>query len=342
MSDNNRISLSDELSHEGLPQSDDYNPDAIGGADLEAADPVQTWPEFGLEMVPVQMDGEDTGRRMVRRNGKYVADVSERYQLLPNEQAVAAANEVADRLGAQPFHEWNRDGAANDGWFITLDDHVFQDQDRHRVHALYAWDESYFGDEHLEYGFAVHNSIDGSTSFRVGLFTYRHACQNMVLMGLSSLPEGVEQEREVIQSSSHAHTSGLEVDIRGLEERIENAIIFIEDIDQTYRTWVDEVMDPELVDELLQRRSLADDDLPGWMLELKDEYEEAAELNDVDGWLDLDEERRASIARAEMPEATTTWDTYNDVTEAIWHSGTKDTTKQSKYRDVHRVLQPVQ
>lgn len=327
--------MSGERALAGLPTADDYNPDAIGTAKLEAGEPEQTWPKFGLELVPVEMDGTDTGRRIVRRNGGFLADVSSDYRLLPNEQAVKVANEVARDLGAKPFHEWSREGDRNDGWFAKLDDHVYQDRERRRVHALYAWDESHWEDEPIEYGFCVHNSIDKSLQFKVGLFSFRHACQNMVLMDVSEFPEQVEEEREVLVSESHRHTKGLEVDETSLYQTIKGSLLLIDSIDEQYRQWRDEVVTYDHIKGFIDR--LPQDDVPAWMNAIGKDLNEAAENQDVDAWEELESVRRASIVEARMPE-TNMWDTYNDITEAIWHSdSTNDQTKQRKMQKVHRV-----
>lgn len=331
--------MSSEKAHAGLPTASDYDPEAIGTAELEAGDPEQIWEEFGLELVPVLHDGEDTGRRFVRRNGKYVADVSERYKLLPNERAVAAANEVARDLGATPFHDFEGD------WYVTLDDHVFQDEDRRRVHALYAWDDpvDIGEDDPVQFGFAVHNSIDGSMSFEVGLFTFRHGCANMVLMGARGRGMNFDS-RDVVQHSTHAHTSGLEVDTDNLKSRIKTMLTFVDEVEETYRAWREQFLSRDEVLDLLDRLDkgqLTTDDLPAWLADIQETVEDAEEneqLGEEAPW-----ENRAELVAAEMPEAANTWDTYNTMTEAIWHSATtNDRSKRQKMKDVHRVLQPAE
>jgi len=320
----------------GLPTAEDYDPEAIGQASLEAGDPEQTWTEYGLEMVPVLMDGKDTGRRIVRRNGEFVTDASAGYKLLPNERAVEAANQVAQDLGAEPFHEFDGD------WFINLDDHVYQDSNRHRVHALYAWQQGEIGDDSMEYGFAVHNSIDGSLGFNVALFSFRHACQNMVHIGTNSFMEdrslGVESQRSILSADQHKHTSGLDVDVDGLKQRVEQTLLLVDDIDATYESWRDEIIEPEQVDTLLRRMPYKD--LPSWAKEIADALEVAAEHEDLEeGTEGLTPQRRADIIRAESPSATTKWDAYNDLTQAVWHDErTSDTSKRRKFRDVHKAF----
>jgi hypothetical protein len=358
---NNTTSLGRETANAGLPEADDYNPAALDTVEFRSGEVTQDFSQFGIQLVPIEytsatVDGwQDTGRRIVSRNGRNLTVVSDRYKLLPNERAVEAANEAAQRLGAKPFHEWERpEGEADstfsdNGWYIELDDHVFQDPDRRRVHALYAWDSSLFEGERLDYGFAVHNSIDGSQAFKVGLFSYRHACQNMVLMGLSSMPLRVEGERQILTESSHRHTTSLGVSVDSLADRIEETVTFVDQIDDAYRTWQEEVLDTEQVIRLMQNTSLPTSDLPDWIEEAEDflgtkveehNEETADEEDEADDWTDLPDDMVASVVEAHHPNSESTWETYNSITESIWHSTTKDTTKQRKFNALHGAVTP--
>jgi hypothetical protein len=338
----------EDYANEGLPEADDYDPDALGTVETRAGEPEQEWPEFGLELVPVeyrsktQGEWQDTGRRLVQRNGKFVSDVSRDYKLLPNEQLIGVANNVADDLGAIPFHEYDGD------WFVELDDHVFQNPERTRVHGVYAWKNADVGGDDMSYGFAVHNSIDGSLGFSVGLFTFRHACANMVFLGTKGVNEqralSVESEREIKNRTQHAHTSGLAVGEEELGAVIKSTLTLVDDVHHTYQEWVAERITAEDVRDLLRRAesgSLAFADLPDWVTKANGAIEEvhAEEYEDEDEQMPW--ERQAEIIEAEMPQAETVWSTYNDLTNNIWHSGSSgDTTRRSKMRDVHRVFDP--
>lgn len=320
---------------EGLPEADDYDPSVIGTAQLTAGPATQTWPDYGLELVPVHMDGTDTGRRLIRRNGDYIADVSDDYHLLPNEQAVAAANQAADNLGAVPFHDFDGD------WYVELDDHVFQDTERRRVHALYAHNDpvDVTGDgDTIQFGIAVHNSIDSSLTFQVSLFTFRHACANMVFMGQNGQGMGFD-DRTVIAHESRKHTKGLEVDVEGLQARIENMLVFTDDVTDTYRAWTGQFITVEHIEALIRRFPHAD--LPAWIQDIADTLETAAENESLDGErTELTRDERRDIIRSGMVNDTV-WDTYNSLTESVWHSETTaDTTKQRKMKDIHRVFPP--
>lgn len=373
-----------EKSHEGLPTKDEYNPETIGNAAIRAGEATTTHPEYGLEMVPIEYlspdtgsvaadsimektdDGKawvDTNRRLVRRNGDFVADVSHRFHLLPNEKVVAAANKAARDLGAVPFHDFEGD------WYIELDDHVFQDADRHRVHALYAWNDPVDisgpdepADE-IQFGFAVHNSIDASMAFEVGLFTFRHACQNMVMMGADA--QGMSfDDREVVVHAKRAHTSSLDLDVDALSTTIKNVMVFAEDIKEGYEAWRSEIVDYETVEGLIKR--LPKKDLPDWIAvtdgdvptvehDLREARENRAldrhdtisedddlDLSDINvSDVELDAETKQSIVAEHLPDDETAWDTYNSITENVWHdSGTGDRTKRRKFKKLHRTMEP--
>lgn len=331
------MSIGSETAREGLPTADQYSPEKVGTCTLEAGDAQQTYPQYGLELVPVIADGEDTGQRLVRRNGKFVQSVSDNYKLLPNEEAVEAANAVAQELGAEPFHEFDGD------WFIELDDHVFQDPDRRRVHAMYAWSQSTWDDgEDLEYGFIVHNSIDTSLQFGVSLFSFRHACANMVFMGINEFPENVEQERDILSSYTRKHTKGFEIEPEILQAQIESALIAVDEIDERYQTWRDTVVTPEIAHQFLDR--LPGKDLPDWLADdAVDALEDYAEDNDFDSYEQVDPRRQNQIIEAEIPAGEMLWDTYNDLTESVWHDErTSDTTKRRKFAKIHKAASPSQ
>lgn len=335
----------------GLPDSESYDPDANRGVNISAGEPEQVWDQYGLAMLPVLHDGEDTGRRHIVRNGQFLATVTENYKLLPNEEVVSIANDVARDVGLRPFHEFDGD------WYVSLDDHVYQDPERRRVHALYAWDEPFtVGDDEMHYGVAVHNSVDSSLSFQVGLFSFRHACSNMVTMTVKNLQadtfdtgqfdaRNVEEEREVVDHDARKHTSGFDISEEALRARILTTASPIENglLNDTYEEWRQEAVKPEVVEGLLSRAesgSIAYGDLPEWVDQVREAIDAASEHQDLEtGAEEMTDERRRGIITDATPSGETQWSLYNDVTAAVWHDeGNGDLTKQRKFRDLHRVM----
>lgn len=323
-----------------------YHPELLGNAQMEAGEPVQRWEDYALELVPIKIDGDDTGKRAIMRNGEFLEVCSDRYKLLPNEEVVDVANEVADELGAVPFHEFDGD------WYIQLDDHVIQDEEGRRVHALYAWDDPVDIDgsgDTVQLGFAVHNSIDTSLGFNVGLFTFRHACQNMVWMGVNGQGMSFDQ-RDVIDHTSHKHTAGLEIE--NLRAWVENTVEYGPTVIDAYQAWTDETLSVRDAMDLFKRARRGQlskgKDVPDWLREAIEEVEEIEEalannetLNGERFPNGLTEDRVASTLEAKMPKAETTWETYNSLTENIWHnSDTDDRSKIRKMKVTHRALQP--
>jgi len=278
-------------------------------AEVEILGIDDTWSKYGLQVVSLGLNGQDTGRRWILKNGEFVADVSKWYELLPNEVVVEVADDVAAELGAKPFHEFGGD------WFYRMHEHVIQCG--HKIHALYAWDEPVdLGDgDTIQLGYAVHNSIDGSMGFSVGLFTFRHACANMVWMGFRG--KGMDfDDRNVLASYYRVHIKGLEIDREELKARIKTVINKGLEVAETYKRWREEVIDKRIAERLY--KVLPKSVLPEWL-----QVEEPKAI--------------------EVPQATTVWTVYNDITQAIWHNAkTSDMTKIQHFKKLHSVLVPAQ
>jgi len=308
----------------------------LNTADLDAGEPEQVWPDFGLELVPIKLNGSDTGRRLILRNGQFISDVSDQYKLLPNERMVQVAEQVAYEVGAVPFSEFGGD------WYTKLEDHVIMDDEGRRAHAMYAFEDPVVlpdGDS-IQIGFAVHNSIDGSLGFNVGLFTFRHACANMVWMGVNGEGMGFD-DRNVLAHYSHKHTAELKVNADELKEVIEATLELGGDVIDAYTRWQDEYLTGEQIIDLIRRFPAKD--LPGWMRRV----DEAIETNndpDADPLIpELADLPAADVAEKLQPRPATAWRTYNDFTGAIWHTdSSQDTTKQQKMKELHKVLKPAE
>ena len=189
----------------------------------------------------------------------------------------------------------------------------------------------------MNYGFIVHNSIDGSLGFSVGLFTFRHACSNMVWLGAGQEQSGMSFDgRNVISSYYHRHTEGLETDGDELKELIENTVDLIPEIHDTYEEWAQ--TSGVRVDKIRELRDrLPHSDLPEWVQDAIDVLNEKRKSLDEDEKLTGKDEESEFLNQ--MPSGESEWSFYNDVTENIWHSDTtNDRSKKQKNQQLHRVM----
>lgn len=254
---------------------------------LSFGNPDLTWQQYGIEQSPILFNGAKTAYKAVIRNGEIVSIVSSQYRLLPNEEAVKLAGQAASLAGLVPFHEFSGD------WFARMGSNVIQDRGGGRVHALYAINKSFdVNGEKMHLGVGVHNSIDGSTGFGCGIFTFRHACANMVWAGMKGYEQAFD-ERKTIEYIYKRHTKGLETFMGGLK----NAIVTVMDkaniILEAYQQLAETAVTKEFLEKLRKSR-LPNKVLPDYIAK----PEEAA-VNTAD---------------------LTQWQVYNDVTAAIWHN----------------------
>jgi len=172
------------------------------------------WSQYGLYETPVVVNGVVSGYKAITQENDLVCVVSDQYKLIPNQEAVKVADQAAELAGLVPFDQFTGE------WLSRLSNHVITDHEKHRVHALYASNQPYaVQGEKMHIGVGVHNSIDGSTSFGCGIFTFRHACTNMVLAGMRGYTQEFDQ-RKTIEGIYKRHTAGLTPIIINLKNAI--------------------------------------------------------------------------------------------------------------------------
>lgn len=129
---------------------------------------------LGYRKVPLFWDGfsassekvggmDDTGRVWITQHGKFLADVSDKYHLIPNELVSQAGDAIAKRVGA---NLWKHK------------------QTETRMYRYYLCPQEKIGpNRELNPGFLLVNSMDGSTSARFQAFMYRAVCENGMIFG---------------------------------------------------------------------------------------------------------------------------------------------------------------
>ena len=264
-----------------------------------------TWQCYSLFQAPIKFNTQNMGYKAIIRKDKVVAIVRKGYELLPNEEAVKLADEAAQMAGLVPFNEFTGE------WIIRMKEHAIYDKRETRVHALYAANQHYeVNGEKMHLGVGVHNSIDGTMGFGCGIFTFRHACANMVFAGMRGYEQAFDQ-RKTIEYIYKKHTVSLSPFKASLKNVILSVMEKATDTIRSYNLMAQEQVTQELI-ERIKRSRLSNKVLP--------EYLTAKEptIN---------------------PLGLTQWDLYNDITQLIWHnakSGMK--TKEFQFKTLHTIM----
>ncbi len=270
---------------------------------LTFGNPNDEWSQYGLYETPVVVNCVVSGYKAITQEDHLVCVVSDQYKLIPNQEAVKVADQAAELAGLVPFNEFTGE------WISRLSNHVITDHEKHRVHALYASNQPYeVQGEKMHIGVGVHNSIDGSTSFGCGIFTFRHACANMVLAGMRGYTQEFDQ-RKTIEGIYKRHTAGLIPVIINLKNAILSIMEKANTLIETYNKMATEKAEEELLTKIRKSR------LPKKILS---------------GYLQEDAVETPQLSK---------WEVYNDLTAAIWHNPKSDLrTKEFQFNTVHAVL----
>lgn len=168
----------------------------------------KAWPEYNLSTQNIVHDnGQPSRFQVIKKNDKIVAFFTKAYHVLPNEEALKLADDVAKQIGAEPAHM----DQAN-GWFKSSG-HVVFSNDGYKMTSYYQFDDKVDvtgGGDFVQKGFSVSNSIDGSSGFRVAPTDVRTKCNNIMmhLYRQQSLGEGVFEK--VVLAQDEILAAGME------------------------------------------------------------------------------------------------------------------------------------
>jgi len=113
---------------------------------------------LGFSREPVIIKEQHTGKQAIMRGDKYVAMVSPKYVVVPNEWIASGVEQAAEELG-----------------LVLHSDR----SDVHRLFRYYLDEDNPAGPNgELQAGFLVRNSVDGSMSFSLSSFAFRQICTN--------------------------------------------------------------------------------------------------------------------------------------------------------------------
>ena len=81
--------------------------------------PDQTWNKYNLTEYPLTVNGAATDKKAIMKEGSLVGIFTNKYVLLPNEEAVKQADEVASEAGLVPFDKFSGP------WVVKMGDKTY-------------------------------------------------------------------------------------------------------------------------------------------------------------------------------------------------------------------------
>jgi len=260
---------------------------------IEFGTPDLTWSEYGFLEAPIILDGRELPVKMILKHGDYVTVTSHRYRLFPNEEALRVAEAVAKNLNLEPLQLLDGSHVVDDKW---------------KRHIFYALPRQVsLGGDTMRFGVAIHNSVDKSTGFGAGVFSFRFLCENMVWAGFRQMP--TRRFEEGVSYFYRKHTQGFEFLSHQLESILTKVLEQVYTMRANYENMIQKKLNRELILKL-QNSRLPDKLLPDYVVEPKT-----------------------------MEPNITQWECYNDITEAIWHNPeTSFTTKTWQYNWLHNIM----
>jgi hypothetical protein len=276
---------------------------------IEFGNPNTKWECYGLVEAPILYNGELSDFKAIIRDGRLLTITGIDYKLLPNEEVIKIADQVAEALGAKPFNQFEGE------WYCKLKSHIIWNKKQTQVHCLYAFPD-HIGDvgdnDTIHWGFSVHNSIDRSMGFGVGCFTFRHACSNMVFMAFKGY-ETEFDERKALAWVYNKHTLNFKTTVEDLSRKILKVVDKGRQVLEIYRRMRLEKINEDLL------RKISASPLPRKLLP---DY--------------VPEDPREQIFS--VPDYTK-WECYNDLTAAIWHNAKTDIqSKRYQFNIVHNIF----
>lgn len=276
--------------------------------------PDNTWENHNLSETPIMINGKDIHRKVIFRGNTPLAILSNRYQLLPNEEAVAIADEIAEKAGLVPFDKFTGP------WIIRMgadQKHVINyGRNETRMQAMYAINEKYMvGPDDMYIGVAMHNSIDGSSEFGLGVFTFRQACNNMVIVAGKRNWQFYyrrEDHGHTLKYMAKRHTKSLDPSKGELTFVVAEVMDFAKSIIDGYKQMLTEKVTQELIDKL-KKSPLSKRQLPDYITTKEENLTPVTDLSQ--------------------------WTLYNDITAKIWHNPKSGFgSKEAQFNVLHKVM----
>jgi len=280
-------------------------------ATQESFTALKSWPEYQIETKKFLVNKNDTGLQAIYKNGNFVKMLSQKYEVIPNEDVVKVTDAIASKITLEGQAAVPLTKMEDHQWFHTKpNNHVITNSEQTQAIAMYVFPKKYdVGGKSINLGFIARNSIDGKWAFSASLMSFRQICQNVMmhlarsrnLTKVSDAEFTLDIQKNQIQnitSVSKRHTKALgENDLELVKSSIEGVIESgLKTIEQ-YRNLVNLKMNQEVANTIAK-------------------YVPKSITKELD-WISLDDKTKVNF-----DQKATQWDAFNDITENLTHEGT--------------------
>jgi len=273
----------------------------------------ETWAAYGLRQMPLLVRHDEeyqpSNYKLITRGDAVrpdlVAIVSRGYELFPNEELAKVMATWAQRNGYRRYEDARYSFVGSGGHAVFL---AYLPEDE-KAGSYYVTK----GDL-VRVGFCARNSIDASVGFGLDVFTYRGTCWNGSIV-TSKEGQRAWTAKDLGKAAeanlSHRHTVGLRGLIEGLNAHVEELRHIGESVITYYKRLAQERLSQKIAD------ALAHTIIPAKCLP----WETGKNKQPI------------------VDTRKTLWDTYNSLTQAIWHNAKTDMrTKWLYFGALHQTL----
>jgi hypothetical protein len=277
--------------------------------------PDETWAKYNLYQMPITIAAQSTGYKAILRTtaekAGLVAITHASYKLYPHEEALAMADDLARTVNAKPI------GRVPNAGHVILQGRATGDQGRrehitastagNRMNAFYLLEQEHKvtnekGDV-VQVGFSIHNAIDGSRTFGADGFTFRLVCTNGAIIRDKS-----------IAWLRFVHSKNMDVSRQNMTTSLSQLVERTKYLVTVYQQWSKLELEKKIAEQLVQR--IPDKYLPDFIETEKDKFSRIIGKHSI-------------------------WDTYNAITNPLWHGKGEMVYKENLYEKLHRTLVPL-
>lgn len=224
---------------------------------------IDSFPEYNLTAERIIRNGTPTNTQLIIKNGKVVHHFTEKYKVLPNEEAFKVAQMIKEEHGLIFAKDMPKE------WKGPLTIPEFMgDMDRSITTLLIDPKEINLTagtkepDDFFRFGIGIGNSIDGSSSLKTYGFTFRKICKNYafhkfhigaikVEIGIKDIDPKAFNDSTILTRAVFIHSK--QIDIKSFADSVKEVLKAGEMIAKRYQQMRIEKLLDEQAQELINR-----------------------------------------------------------------------------------------